>query len=108
VSGRHPLATFFALAYSVSWLIWAPLCLPAFGVDGLPTLPFHHALGALGPIAAAFLVSKAETGRAGTRDLLRRMGLWRGRIVWAAVALLVPFVLVVLAVAVALLLGESV
>ena len=74
----YPLATFFALAYIISWLLWAPLWLPAFGVDGMPTLPFHHALGALGPIAAAFLVSAAATGVAGPADLVRRMGLWRG------------------------------
>jgi CAAX protease family protein len=106
---RHPLATFFALAYGISWLLWAPLWLPAFGVDGLPTLPFHHALGALGPIAAAFLVSAAETGLAGPGDLLRRMALWRRRLVWVAVALLAPFALLALALAGASLLGgESV
>ena len=60
MSRRYPLAIFFALACVISWLLWAPLWLPAFGVDGMPTLPFHHALGALGPIAAAFLVSKAR------------------------------------------------
>ena len=80
MSRRHPLATFFGLAYGISWLLWAPLWLPAFGVDGLPVLPFHHALGAFGPIAAAFLVSATETGLAGPRDLLRRMGLWHGRL----------------------------
>ena len=44
---RNPLVSFFALAYGISWLLWAPLWLPAFGVTGLPVLPFHHALGAL-------------------------------------------------------------
>lgn len=29
---RYPLATFFALAYGISWFFWAPLWLPAFGV----------------------------------------------------------------------------
>ena len=28
---RHPLASFFALAYGISWLLWAPLWLPALG-----------------------------------------------------------------------------
>lgn len=64
----------------------------------LPVLPFHHALGALGPVAAAFLVSAAETGRQGPLDLLRRMGLWRGRLVWVAVALFSPFALLAVAV----------
>src|SRR5450755_2534590 len=99
MSRRHPLALFFALAYGISWLLWAPLWLPAFGVEGLPVLPFQHALGALGPIAAAFLVSAAQTGRAGPVDLLRRMGLWRGRLGWVAVALVGPLALLALAVA---------
>jgi membrane protease YdiL (CAAX protease family) len=104
----HPLATYFAFAYGISWLLWAPLWLPAFGVDGLPVLPFHHALGALGPITAAFLVSARETGLAGPLDLFRRMGLWRGRLVWLSVALLVPFALLALAaVGASLIAGES-
>ncbi len=106
---RHPLAAFVALAYGGSWLLWAPLWLPAFGVEGLPILPYHHALGALGPITAAFLVSAAEAGAAGPLDLLRRMGLWRGRIPWVAVGLLGPLALLALAVlATSLLAGQSV
>lgn len=93
---RYPLICYFALAYGISWLLWAPLWLPAFGVDGLPVLPFHHALGALGPIAAAFIVSAMQAGRAGPRDLLRRMGLWRGRLAWVLIALLGPYVLLAL------------
>ena len=88
---QHALATFFVLACAISWLIWAPLWLPHFGVQGLPVLPFHHALGAIGPIAAAFLVSGAESGRAGPADLLRRMGLWRNRTMWIVIALFGPF-----------------
>ena len=95
---RHPLTTYFGLAYGISWALWAPLWLPAFGVRGLPTLPFHHALGALGPIGSAFVVSAIESGRAGPADLLRRMGLWRGRLGWALVALLAPYVLLLLAI----------
>lgn len=102
---RYPLAAFFALAYGISWLAWAPLWLPALGVDSLPRVPYHHALGALGPIAAAFLVSGVETGRAGIGDLLRRMVIWRGRIGWIAVACVAPFALLALAMAGASLVG---
>lgn len=105
MSRRHPIATFFALAYGISWVLWAPLWLPAFGVHGLPVVPFHHALGALGPITAAFLVAAMEAGQAGPADLLRRMGLRRGGLIWVAVALLAPYVLLALAVVAASLLG---
>ena len=104
---RYPLASFFALAYLISWVIWAPLWLPALGVDTLPVVPFHHALGALGPIAAAFIVSAAESGRAGPADLLRRMFLWRGQLRWVAVALLAPLALAALAVGGAAMFGDE-
>ena len=93
---RHSLLWYFALAYGISWLMWAPLWLPALGVHVLPVLPFHHALGAVGPIAAAFIVSAAESGRAGPLDLLRRMGLWRGRVLWVLIAFLGPYALLAL------------
>ena len=106
---RHPLIAYFGLSYALSWLIWAPLWLPAFGVDALPTLPYHHAFGALGPIAAAFIVSGVETGRAGVGDLLRRMVLWRGRVRWIVMACLAPAALLALAiVASRMAIGESV
>ncbi|MEP6834918.1 MAG: CPBP family intramembrane glutamic endopeptidase [Gemmatimonas sp.] len=90
---RHPLLAFFVLAYAISWIIWAPLWLPRLGVHGLPVLPFHHALGALGPISAAFIVSTVESGRAGAVDLMRRMGFWRNRIGWIVFALCGPLVM---------------
>ena len=105
MSRRYPLASFFALACGISWLLWAPLWLPAFDIDELPIVPFHHALGALGPIVAAFLVSAAETGKRGPLDLLRRMGLCRGRLMWVAVALLAPFALMAFAVGAASVIG---
>jgi membrane protease YdiL (CAAX protease family) len=93
---KYPLSIYFALAYGISWLLWSPLWLPAFGIDHLPVLPFNHTLGAIGPISAAFIVSGFESGKNGTFDLLRRMGLWKGRLAWVAAALLGPFVLLLL------------
>ena len=105
---RYSLVAFFALAYGISWLLWAPLWLPAFGVTVLSVIPFHHALGALGPILAAFIVSALESGRAGPADLARRMVLWRGRLLWLAIALFAPYALLALAVAgAALMSGEA-
>ena len=98
---RHPLISYFVLAYAISWLIWAPLWLPAFGISTLLKIPYHHAFGALGPIAAAFLVSGMETGWSGISDLLRRMVLWRGRLTWVVVACLAPVALFALAMAAA-------
>ncbi|WP_249066752.1 CPBP family intramembrane glutamic endopeptidase [Halalkalibaculum roseum] len=87
------------MAYGISWLLWAPLWLPAFGMDGWPILSFQHTLGAFGPMAAAFIVSAAFMGKQGVVALSSRLLLWRNRTHWIAIALLGPFVLYLLAVA---------
>lgn len=93
------LLAFYGLACSISWLVWAPLWLPALGIEGLPLLPFHHAIGAVGPIAAAFIVTTLSTGQPGAAELWSRMFLWRGRFKWIAIALFAPFVIFLLATA---------
>lgn len=87
---RRPLLAFFVLASTISWSIWSPLWLPYFGISALPVLPFHHALGALGPIVAAFIVSGLETGRAGQADLVRRMWMFHNRVPWIVFAFCAP------------------
>jgi len=89
------LIGFFALAYAISWAIWAPLWLPAFGLDvpqPLP-MPLEHALGSFGPMLAALIVTGADDGVAGIKRLLRRLTAV-GRKRWLVlIALLGPFVL---------------
>jgi uncharacterized protein len=87
-----PLALFFALAYGLSWLMWLPLYGPALGIHGLPVLPLHHALGALGPLLAALFATWLWDGKDGCLDLLRRMVASRA-LPWLALALFSPFVL---------------
>jgi membrane protease YdiL (CAAX protease family) len=98
---KHPLVAFFGLAYGISWLAWSPLWLPVFGFELLPILPHHHALGAVGPIAAAFFVSAAQLNGGGPKDLLARMVAWRGRLVWIVVGLIGPLAVFLLASSVA-------
>jgi len=89
------LAGFFALAYAISWLIWIPLWGPALGIAGLPVLPYHHALGAFGPMIAAFVMVAREKGGAGIAGLLRAMFIPPRRWLAVLVALFAPFVIVV-------------
>lgn len=95
---RHPLASFFALAYVFAWACWLPLVLTDQTVvagDGWPT----HVPGLLGPAVAAFVVTARTRGRAGLRDLLGRMLRWRVGWQWyAAVAAPVVFYVAVLGV----------
>jgi|GEM_PF-3515700 hypothetical protein len=62
------LITFFVLACLISWLIWRPLYQHVFAWQGLPVLPYQHALGGLGPCLAAFLLTAFLN--AGVRILL--------------------------------------
>lgn len=86
------LILFFLLAYGISWLIWSPLWLPAWGVRGLPVLTFHHALGGLGPMLAALLSTALFERREGVTAMLRSMFSWRP-VIWIGIALFSPFVL---------------
>ena len=47
---------------------------PPLRREAPPVLAYHHALGALGPLVAAFLVTAWHAGRVGVGQLLRRMG----------------------------------
>lgn len=89
------LIRFFLFAYAISWAIWSPLWLPALGITGLPVLPYHHALGGFGPMIAAIICTAQEKGAAGIRALLASMLAWRP-VAYLLVALLAPFVLLVI------------
>jgi membrane protease YdiL (CAAX protease family) len=68
---RHPLFSFFAIAYGLSWSYWVPLALA--GVRVAPGSSATHFPGLLGPALAAFIVTFAVDGTAGVRALVRRM-----------------------------------
>src|SRR2546425_5922147 len=81
---RHPLISFFVMAYAISWtyvivflIVWP---LPDTIVTDTPEL--------LGPVVAGFVMTAVMSGRAGVRQLLRRFVMWRVRRVWYLYALL--------------------
>lgn len=76
---RHPLVTFFVLAYALSW-VWIIL----------PDAPLYP----MGPLFAALIVSALAEGRAGVRTLLGRAFRWRTGLRWYAVALGLPAIIV--------------
>jgi membrane protease YdiL (CAAX protease family) len=89
---RHPLLSFFLLAFGLSWLGAIPF---ALGVWPVPIFPF-------GPLLAALIVSGA-TGT--TRSLLRRMIQWRASPKWYAFALIPPVAITLSAAYLNMLLG---
>src|SRR5919199_7009823 len=80
---RHPLISFFVLAYALSWLAWSPWYLSESGIgllhyDGGDISLYVNVVALIvGPTLSAFVVTGATDGREGVRSLLRRIVLWR-------------------------------
>lgn len=102
---KHPLFAYFVLAYAITWMLVSPLALEGLGLTGELVPPSWHVLGALGPVSAAFAVTAMVDGKAGVRELVRRMALWRVGRTWFSLAVFSPFLLFVVAVGVLLATG---
>ena len=94
---RRPIASFFVLAYALSW--WPSLLYLLTGSG--PTIL------SCGPFLAAVAVLSLTSGKAGLRALFRSMRNWRVGGRWWAVAILTPIVLSALATALNLALGAA-
>jgi hypothetical protein len=79
---RHPLITFFVLAFVLSWWPWI-----LYAFDLVP-----NPIGGFGPFLAAMIVLAVTEGKTGVVGLLRRMVRWRVGVQWYAAALLLPVV----------------
>ena len=99
---RHPLISFFVMAYAFSWIVWSPWVLSEDGVGLLPfqlpswTIGFVLAPAAilLGPTLAGFIMTGITEGREGIRRLLHRIVLWRVGLRWYLFALIgIPVVM---------------
>ena len=99
---RHPLVSFFIMAYAFTWIAWSPWVLSE---DGVGLLPFRLSGAAsgllnaaailLGPTLSALIMTGVTEGRAGIGRLLRRIVLWRVGLRWYLVALVgIPVVMV--------------
>lgn len=92
----RPLITFFGLAYFISWTIWLPLYGHIFGLSNLPNLPFHHAIGGLGPFTSAFLSTWIFHKKAGVQQLLMKC-FQPKPLIYLSIALFSPFLLIIIA-----------
>ena len=95
---RHPLITFFVLAYALAWWIWI---LYAFNIT------FLGPIFALGPFLAAIIVTALTKGTVGLKALLSRMVRWRVGLGWYAAALGLPVAVYLFAVSLNMLFGAS-
>ena len=92
---RHPLVSYFGMAYAISWLTWMPLVLSENGGAGVLSYSWplglysHVAIATFaGPFLSAFVMTSVTEGREGVSRLLRRMVLWRVGFRWYLFVLL--------------------
>jgi membrane protease YdiL (CAAX protease family) len=95
---RHPVLTYFALTFAISWggvlILGAPYGMPTTSEQfeklwAIVVLPYF-----LGPSIAGLLLTGLVYGRAGFRELLSRLLRWRVGARWYAIALLTAPLLV--------------
>jgi uncharacterized protein len=94
---RHPIITFFVLAYALSW--WGVI-LYTINHDLPPVASF-------GPFLAALVVLAITHGKAGVLGLLKRMVRWRVGPAWYAAALGLPVAITLCATVLNVLLGAQ-
>jgi membrane protease YdiL (CAAX protease family) len=90
---RHSIATYFVLAYGISWsCILVVAALKGFRPDAIELqdgiLMFLAML--VGPSLAGITMTAVLEGRSGLRSLVSRMGRWRVDLRWYAVLLVFP------------------
>jgi uncharacterized protein len=90
---RHPVLTFYTLAFAISWggvlmVVGGPGAIPGTTEQVERLLPLAMLLWLAGPSVTGLLLTGLIDGRAGLRDLLTRMTRWRVGVRWYAVALL--------------------
>ena len=94
---RHPLISFFLIAFVFSWLMFLPGPLTYFGVLNLSdsVLLVLGITGLLGPILSGFIMTAVTEGGPGIRRWLRRIVRWRVGFQWYLFALIgLPVVMV--------------
>ncbi len=108
----HPVLTYFALAFAISWggillVIGGPGGIPATTEQAKLLFPFAILVMLPGPSVAGILLTALVYGRAGLREFLSRLLRWRVGARWYAVALLTtPFLLTAVPLALSLLSPE--
>jgi membrane protease YdiL (CAAX protease family) len=99
------LITYFGLAYLISWIIWLPLFGHIFGLD-LPTMPFQHAIGGLGPLIASFLTAWIYLRKEGLNSILVRC-FQPKPLIYLAIAFFSPFILSLVALSINYFLNDT-
>lgn len=93
---RHPLISYFVLAYGLMWISISPMVLDALEIANIPdtvSLLSYLLSSLLGPTIAAFWVTGVLEGKPGMQLLLRRTFQFRAGWQWYLVILFVPLMI---------------
>src|SRR5918996_1844929 len=90
---RHPLITFFVLAYALAWIIESPLVFLTDSVTDTQVLVVQI-LSSNVPSVVAIVLTAIVFGRGALRKLLGRLLIWRVNPLWYLVVFLGPVALV--------------
>ncbi len=87
---RHPVVVYYSLAILLSWMVELPLVAIRQGWVNW-NIPFSvHYLAAFGPMLAALAVTALTGGKAGMKELWKRITRWRVGWKWAVISVLSP------------------
>lgn len=96
-AARHPLLSYFLLAYAMTWVVVVPALLSRRGYIGLHIPEAVEAIGAFGPFAAAMLIARVASGPEGPARILRSVARWRVGTGWLLFCVLSPVALLAVA-----------
>lgn len=89
---RHPVPTYFALTFALSWggvlILVVPSGIPGTAEQSKMLFPVVYLAMLVGPVLAGILLTGLVDGRAGLRELRSRLLRWRVDARWYATALL--------------------
>ncbi len=104
---KHPVTTFFLLAFGFTWSVWAPI---SYGyvhgsIELTPAIIVIYILGSFGPLLSAALVTKLTGGslRAWFSQALK----WRVPVKWWLAAFFIPILLYALMAGIHMLMGGN-
>lgn len=103
---NHKLATFFLLAYLISWIAWVPLIILVLDPSSIQWMVFMTG-GNVGPLLASVIVIGVNKGKGGLNDFFRRIFGWRSHFIWYIAAFGIPIIIWLIPTLIHVLLGGS-
>lgn len=88
----HPLTTFFALTFGITWAVWVPRALDSHGLLDASWAVELGFFWSWIPAVSALLAAPLVAGRAGVREWAARLVRWRVGWRWYLLALIGPAV----------------